>query len=129
MLLSEHKALIEELIKKTDSAILTWTKGKSRLSYLANFENNRFWVDKYFAQVKGSELAACLNLSIFEKDNLLSEIVICKAFEDRKADYNLLNGLYTKVEALVSGPGNNSEISALASITQSLQRAGLRMEL
>ena len=127
MLLSEHKALIEELIKKTDSAVLTWAKGKSRLSYQVNFENNRFSIDKYFASVKGNESAACLNLSIFEKDALLSEIVICKAFDDRKEDYNLLNGLYTKVEALVSGPGKNSEISVLASITQSLQQAGLRM--
>jgi hypothetical protein len=121
MLLNAHKGLIKVLITKTEDGTFTWTKAKSRLGYETNPRGNRFLIDKYFASANGSESAGCLNLSIFESEVLVAEIVLCNAFDDQKADYALLNELYTKVEELQLGVKKDSEIPLINSITQSLQ--------
>ncbi len=121
MLLGSYIALITTLINKTEDGTLTWQKGKSRLGYETISKGNRFLIDKYFASANGNESAGCLNLSIFENDILVAEIVLCNAFDDQKQDYSLLNDLYSKVEASQLGAKKNSDIPLINAITQSLQ--------
>jgi len=119
MLTNQYKTLIQLLIEKTDAHVLTWEKGDFRFSFQAVGKDNKFRVSKYFA---GDDNAPCLNLTAFDKGGVLvSEIVICKAFVDQQADYDLLNTLYSKVETSVSGAMIQEDEPVINSLIQSLQ--------
>ena len=120
MLLKEHINLITALIEKTNSGSIKWAKAELQFAYSSTINNNKILLDRYYAAENG-ETVSCLNLSIFNNDKLCEEIVLCKAIEAQKPDYDLLDTLYKKVEELNSIKVTESKIPLLASITQSVQ--------
>ena len=111
-----------QLLKRTNDHSISWTKGQGRLSYQSNIKDFRFLIDKYFASV-GTEGASspCLSLAIYDKNSLKSEFAVCDGVEDQKADYALVNALYTSVQSVVPGSDiNAASLSLISSITQSI---------
>jgi hypothetical protein len=79
-------------------------------------------VDKYFYKDNPSEVAACVNVTIFSsKGEIIDEIVVCEESEEKQT-YKLLTALHSKIETQVCKVHEEQLTRIIDNITQSLEQ-------
>lgn len=114
-----YQGLINELQSSTSKKLIQWNRGEGQFAYYFTSNNRKFLVDKYYSSFN-NQTNVCFNLTIFDSDKILDEIVSCKV-DGLDSEFELLKNLYGTVENAMFEKRNEKLSPILNDITESLK--------